>query len=273
MSFRHMGIQAIMIDDDESSIDSQRKVLRELGIRNFVTDKLDDLRRFLSTYDLAVIFADEHMEGIHDLSDVDMGDVKTNRGRNVGTTVVRSLLPFTNRTDVPAFILTAFHNSRNTRNQIAKAKERGLNVSLISKDQSSNSFRRSVEAEILPLVDERRRQHFRAAEHIVSDWCGTDGACMGAAFGYDRDREIDWEARSRVIAADLSVDISDRVEMILAIKESLAKIFGDDLSGEINWLKEADPHLPEGMCPWDCIFGEGQAEMAALATLLLRMMG
>jgi uncharacterized protein (DUF2384 family) len=254
----------------------------------------DRVRKQPKSDSIKAFVLDMHDKSVPDLAEIELPQAKTLGGLAVGFAVAEQYLrtPDSVFRQTPIVLLTGYKLPNQIENRIEKLK-RGKDFFVLKKPTGLMKFEEFIQDVALdagtierkPLIqssnyaksDEKDEFLDDAREGIdivirMLDELNLSAAAKAASLGYTLKHSAELKSIVRRAKDHPSVDLMDRVELIIEIKSKLDAIFGTDPALQFDWLNQPQAFLDD-KSPLELIEGGHQHELAHIAALLVKVTG
>jgi len=278
----------VCLENEAKSIEPEVAVIQHYGLEPKIVSRPRALGNFLEgtkAIDPRTIKAfvlDMHMPKINNLSEINLPAADTLDGEAVGLAVAEQYLrrPESKFRQTPLAFLTGFSIDAPVLNRIKALRRQGNNIVVLKKHDDLPQF-----DEFIKSVIEEKKSKYSDLPEKISDYkegidialeiltdLGIQDAEKIALLGYDAEDNVRIEGIVRRIKDKLSIDIQDRVALIIDIKSCLDAVFGIDDTRQRKWLSKRQKIL-ERKSPLQILKEGHQHGLAQIAALLRQITG
>ncbi|WP_299931591.1 hypothetical protein [uncultured Pelagimonas sp.] len=278
---------ALFYDNVPGEIADHVEVAKRRGYDTIVVEDLKALRRELTLLSVGSrVYLDQHNPSVTNLAEIELPEVETDNGSNVGLALARGALPdlLPKGVDVEVHLLSLVDFEPGTNDDIETALRRRYVRSYLSK-RELDDFAQTLPpyvadadahglfpAEIEVVIDEQEHEKYvrevRSAVLILSEWMGEDRSKMMACLGWpDRDA-ADWDHVHADLLENVNYDMLRRARAIRTIKRALLTIYKGRVSieNDVSWLKAPEEHL-RNRSPWNMILSSDLGQLSDVAAI------
>lgn len=282
---------ALFYDDVPQQIEPHVALAKRLGYKAVVVQGLKALVCELSKLSAGSrIYLDQHSPGVTSLAEIELPQIETDNGSNVGLALARGALPrfLPGGIQVQVHLLSLVEPEPGTSNDLETAIRREHVHSYLSKGEMDDFAETlppfeiaapqadATPAEIQILINENDHAKYvrevKSAVLILSEWMGEDHTKMMACLGWpDRSAE-DWDHVYSDLRENVNYDMLRRARAIRTIKRALLTIYKGRTSVEndILWLKTPEEHLGN-RSPWNMILSSDLGQLSDVAAIAAKV--
>ena len=269
--------QIAFLDDNLRSLDPFIPIAKEFGFKPKTFERPIQLGNYCeekrSEPSLVSAFVlDMHDKKVRDLSEIRLPRVNTMNGEAVGIAIAEQYLrvPGSPFEHTPIGLLTGFRVPHDLESRI-EALRIIAPLEVLPKRKGKPAFRRFMRMLSTSEVPDVVGEELEIVLRVLSEF-GFSSKQRAATLGLNIVDEASWPSLLSKEGVKGSIDIPDRLEMLLDMKTKLEAIYPRDTEAQSEWLKTSQPILGNDS-PFDLLVSGHHSGIRPVLALLQRVVG